>query len=211
VSKKDTMIKVGLTGTRFSGKDNAVSYFKKIGIPIFDADTVIKFILNYNWEIVEDIKIKIGNDIFDSNGRLDYNKLVSLGKFSDVISLLEDDLFFAYDRFTEKNSKLVYSIFNCSILFEENWNKKMDYTISVYAPFVERVERAKKYLNSKNITKITSVFSKETSELDKNKLSDYVIHSYGQNNVLSQVRKIDQELINNYLFNRTYNAEVDVF
>ena len=201
------MIKVGLTGTRFSGKDNAATYFKKIGIPVFDADIVIKFILSYNWEIVEEIKNKLGGDIFDSSGRLDYNKLVSSGNFSSVLSLIEDDLFFAYDRFNEKNNKLIYSIFNCSVLFEEEWNNKMDYTISVYAPFIERVERAKKYIGS-NITKITSTISKEMSELEKNKLSNYVIHSYGENNVFSQIHKIDQELINNYLFNRTYAEDV---
>lgn len=203
------MIKVGLTGTRFSGKDNALTYFKKIGIPVFDADTVIKFILNYNWEIVEEIKLKLGNEIFDSNSRLDYNKLVSMGNFSNVLHLIEDDLFFAYDRFNEKNNKLIYSIFNCSVLLEQQWNNKMDYTISVYAPFIERVDRAKKYFGTTAVSKITSLLSKENSELGKNKLADYVIHSYGEHNIYTQIHKIDQEIIDNYLYNKTYSIKED--
>jgi dephospho-CoA kinase len=38
--------------------------FKQIGVPIFEADVILKFILNYNEELIDLIKIKIGSEYF---------------------------------------------------------------------------------------------------------------------------------------------------
>jgi len=41
------MIKVGLSGNRYSGKTAVSKMFKQIGIPVFDADIVLKFIIGH--------------------------------------------------------------------------------------------------------------------------------------------------------------------
>ena len=41
------MLEIGLTGTRYSGKSTVGKVFNQIHIPVFDADTVLKFILNF--------------------------------------------------------------------------------------------------------------------------------------------------------------------
>ena len=41
------MLEIALTGCRYSGKTTIANKFKKIGVPVFDADTVLKFILNF--------------------------------------------------------------------------------------------------------------------------------------------------------------------
>lgn len=191
------MIKIGITGTRFSGKDKICNYFKKIGIPIFDADTVIKFILAYNSELKSKIRKDIGNEVFEDDF-ITVRKITEYKKFSQVLEMIEDDLFFAYDNFNKRNKVCIYSVFNSSILFEQRWNMKMDYNVSVYAPFIERVERGK-LIYGRNITKINSILNKETSELEKNKIADFIIHNYGKNNIFDQVHEIDQIIIDNYL------------
>ena len=40
------MIKVGLSGNRYAGKDAVSRLFEQIRVPVFDADIVLKFILN---------------------------------------------------------------------------------------------------------------------------------------------------------------------
>ena len=42
------MIEIGLTGCRYSGKTSVSKMFKQIGVPVFDADTILKFILNFS-------------------------------------------------------------------------------------------------------------------------------------------------------------------
>jgi dephospho-CoA kinase len=67
------MIKVGLSG-RYSGKDRTARVFKQIGVPIFEADVILKFILNYNEELIDLIKIKIGSEYFTKD-ELDFRKI----------------------------------------------------------------------------------------------------------------------------------------
>jgi hypothetical protein len=79
----------------------------------------------------------------------------------------------------------------------------MNQNISVFAPFSDRVDRCK-YLNNKSVSSIYSLVKTEMDELDKNKLSKYVIHNYNIDNsfygdALTQVNQIDQLIIDNYL------------
>ena len=68
------MIKVGLSGNRYSGKDRVSKIFKQIGVPVFDADVVLKFILQYNYELQAEISEKVGSAYF-KNGLLDYERV----------------------------------------------------------------------------------------------------------------------------------------
>jgi dephospho-CoA kinase len=194
------MIKLGLTGTRFSGKDLICKHFKKLGIPIFDADTVIKFILLYNEDVKTKIREEVGSEIFKYN-YITSEKIIEYRNFDQVLDIIEDDLLNAYGIFCVKNKGLIYSIFNSSILLEKKWNMHMDYTISVYAPYIERVERAKETYGRNSYTKINTILSKEVNELDKNKTVDFVIHNYGKNDISKQILDIDQLVIDNYLKN----------
>ena len=47
------MIKVGLSGNRYSGKDEICNIFRKLTIPVFEADTVLKFIIDQRIEFVD--------------------------------------------------------------------------------------------------------------------------------------------------------------
>ena len=58
------MITLGLSGSRYSGKKTTVEVFKRIGIPVFDADLILKFILNHNHELLSDVRREIGSDLF---------------------------------------------------------------------------------------------------------------------------------------------------
>lgn len=195
------MFKIGLSGNRFSGKDTISKLFREISIPVFDADVIVKFILNYNYEIFDDIKKSIGDKYMNKDYTINLNLINKDNKFGEVLKVIEGDVFRAYQNFEDKHKKSIYTIFNSSVLYESNWNKKMDKNITVYAPFIERVERAKISLKGQyhNRTTINSLLSYEMDELDKNKKGDHVIHNYNEFNIKKQVMDIDQTIINNYL------------
>lgn len=211
------MIKVGLSGNRFSGKDKIAKIFRDISIPVFDADVIIKFILNYNYDIFSEIKNKIGEKYFKKDFTIDFTLIDYDNKFGKVLEIIEPEIFKAYQKFEDKNKNSVYTIFNCGVLYETSWNKKMDRNITVYAPFIDRVERAKiaknelsDFLKSSKIymnssyndrTVINSLLSKETDELDKTGKANHVIHNYNEFNVNKQVMEIDQVIIDYYIKN----------
>ena len=195
------MIKVGLSGNRYSGKTRVSNLFKQIGIPVFDADTVLRFILNYNWELLGEIKHELGSEIFQGD-YLNFREIKNPEVFNNILKMVEPDILNAYDRFNKKQTS-IYTIFHSSILFERGWDKNMDYNISVFAPINDRANRCKDITNQKIIDIYTS-FQGEMNELSKNTLSTYVIHNYDDiNNTKAigdlnrQVDKIDQKIIDN--------------
>ena len=196
------MIKVGLSGNRYSGKNRVVNIFKQIGVPVFEADVILKFILQHNYELQAKISDKLGR-VYFKNGLLNEEKVKCDGKFSEILEIVKPDLMSAWNRFLKKNKGAIYCIFHSSILFESNLYKEMNQNISVFAPFSDRVDRCK-YLTNKSVSSIYSLVKTEMDELEKNKLSKYVIHNYNIDNdfygdAMTQVNQIDQQIIDNFL------------
>lgn len=197
------MIKVGLTGNRFSGKDTVCKLFEQIGVPVFNADIVLKFILNYNYEINYKIRSTFG-DVFCLKGELlDISKFSEKRKFDDLIDIVEYELLNAYELFNKKHKGKLYTIFHSSILMEREWQKVMDYNISVYSSREERKLRAKRVSGMAEGI-INNMMCYEMDDIVKNSLSEYIIsnypsahHIYGD--ICEQVNKIDQAIIDRYL------------
>jgi dephospho-CoA kinase len=212
------MIHIGLSGNRYSGKDTISKLFQQIGIPVFNADVVLRFILSHNYEIQNDIIQSIGYKHFNSAGKLSPLTITDEKTFNRVIDLVEKDLFDHYYKFSQKTGS-VYAIFHSSILFERGWQKKFDYNINVFAPFKDRLERCKRSNNDKNkLIKsenkdfkriiqshdMVKLSSTEMKDLDKNSLADWIIHNYESVSIVmgspvDQVSQIDQQIIDQYL------------
>jgi dephospho-CoA kinase len=204
------MIKIGLSGNRYSGKNRIATLFKQIGIPVFEADVILKFILSHNYELQAEVSDRVGR-VYFSDGKLNEEKIKTDGKLSKILDVVEPELYRAWEKFLEKNKKSIYCIFHSSILFEREWNKGMDSSISVFAPYSDRVERCK-YLTNKSVSSIYSLSKLEMDELEKNKLATYVIHNYNNDSpyygdALTQVNVIDKIIIDNYLKDKMTTKE----
>jgi dephospho-CoA kinase len=190
------MIKVGLTGNRYSGKKTVAKYFKSLGVPVFDADVVMKFIINYNTQIFKKIKQEFGENI-SNLGLIDTQRFDSDVKMNKLIDLIEFDMWESYSRWLVKNSDAPYTIFKSSILFERNLKRSFDKTINVFCPAKVRSER---YANDSiaGISKWTvlEIMKQEMDEYEKNVLSDFIIHNYDAISPIdNQVNFIHKDLI----------------
>lgn len=192
------MLNIGLTGNRYSGKKRISKLFKQIHIPVFDADTVLRFAIFYNTELNENLKSELEDYYFDF-GLLNMKKVIKDGKFNEVVRFYEEDLFKAYNRFNIKNKNSVYTIFKSSLLFELGWDKKMDSNINIFAPSNVRIDRCR-FHTDHSMSEIYQLVKTEMDDLDKNKKADYVIHNYEPNDVLTEVSKIDKVIIDRYLY-----------
>jgi dephospho-CoA kinase len=195
------MIEVALTGCPFSGKKRVAKLFKQIKVPVFEADTVIKFILNFRPYVDDPIRANVGSFVY-KNGFLNPDAFVTDSLFDKTIDIIEFELFQVWERFKQKHSGSSYVIFKSSILFERGWETKFDQIISVFAPKEERVLRAKTSTNLR-VDFIWSTLDKGIPDLTKNKKSTYVIHNYESGpELLSQVNNVDTKIIETHL--RTY-------
>ena len=205
------MVKIGLSGNRYSGKNRIATLFKQIGVPVFEVDVILKFILSHNYELQGEISDRVGR-VYFKDGLLNEEKVKKDGVFSKIMEVVEPELYRAWQKFQEKNYKSIYCIFHSSILFEREWNKAMDFNITVFAPYTDRVERCK-FLSNKSVSSIYSLSKSEMDELEKNKLSNYVIHNYNNDSpfygdALTQVNQIDKKIIDNFLKNKMTDKEI---
>jgi dephospho-CoA kinase len=189
------VLRIGLSGNRFSGKDTIGKHFEKISIPVFYADIVLKYIIKYSLTVDRKIKAEFPtHDIFPKL----IDTFTNTEKFDKLIDFAEAELFDAFYRFEGKNSS-IYTIFQSSILFERGWDKKMDGNISVFSPKEYRIKRA--MLSDSKLTQenIYDFMSLEMDDIEKNRLSNYIIHNYDEWDSPKQVNDVDQKIIDAYL------------
>lgn len=198
------MMKIGLTGNRYSGKDAVAKVFRQMHIPVFDSDVVFKFLVNHDLEIKDKMKEKFGSGIYGlRDDLLVANKIKSDSDFNGMVEAVEFEMRKAYEKFVIKHRQSLYTIFQSSILFEAGWNVFMDYNISVFCPKRERIDRAK-LATAMSLSKIGEMLKGEMDETTKNGLSDYVIHNYdtgGDFDTIEQISNIDKKMIDKYLNN----------
>lgn len=166
------MIKVGLTGNKYSNIEIVESFLKKRNIPVFDADLAIRYLLHYNDTSYIKLKSKIPFDHFD-NGFLNKNKFQSERKMDELLSLIEIDLLKLWENFCINNYNNRIIVFKSSLLFERELDSKMDFNINCFYPKEDRIRK-----NNNNVYQIRTELSDEMGDLLKNKKSSYVIHTY---------------------------------
>ena len=171
------MLKVGLTGNYYSGHNEVADIFEENGMPVFDADLILKFLLNYSPKHIKEIKNKFGESIYNLC-LLDMRKFNTNIQFNRLIDVVEIDIIRAYEKWRMKNANMAYTIFKSSILFERNLTDHMNFKISVFRPQEKRRDDIVKQLEMP-ILKVNEILDNEMSELVKNTKSDYVIHNYG--------------------------------
>ena len=189
------MIKVALTGNRYSGKKTVLKYFKSLDVPIFDSDTVLKFIINYNNQAISKIKSEFGDGVI-RYGALDTQQFDTDLKIDRLFDIVEYDMIEAYNRWLLKYSMYKYTIFKSSILYERRLAGNFDHVINVFCPLKLRVDRYVNASNCKNKWTVMSSMSEELDEYEKNTKSDYVIHNYDDITPLdNQIEFIHKELL----------------
>lgn len=196
------MIKVGLSGNRFSGKNEVCNMFRKISIPVFDADVVLRFIIHHDVNVNKVIRDRL-SELYGTSGNYVSPTFARTKEEIDIIvEASQHELFSAYEKFSEKNKTSIYTIFKSSILFERNWNKLMNYNISVFAPKITRMERFQDS-TKKRVSDVAFILKNEIDDLDKNKMANFVVHSYNGRDIRKQVHEIDQFVIDSYLAQET--------
>lgn len=188
------MLKIGLTGNLNSGFIDVAEMFKLYdGVAVFEADIAIKFLLNFRDDICRKVKIELGDSIF-VKGKIDPKKFSNTQKFDRLLDIVESELFIIYQNFCAKNKYCNYVIFKCSILFERNWDKKMDYNISTFKPKDERAQEISKHNGIRFVDSYT-IISSEMDELVKNQRSEWIIHNYDKLSLLTQSKSIHDKII----------------
>ena len=187
------MIKVGITGGIGVGKTYICNILKKMGYSIFSSDQVSKKIVSENTFVRDQIRNFFGEDIIE-NEKISREKLAiqvfsnrkKLKKLNEIVHPFVKKEF---DNWMSKryDEKVVFK--EAAFIFEANSHKNLDYIVCVTAKLQDRINRVMKRdkVDSYSVKKRISM---QMSQIEKEKLSDFVIFNSKDDLVLPQIIKV---------------------
>lgn len=192
----DTMIKVGVTGGIGSGKSTVCRLFTLLGIPVYDADSRARTLMNRQPEVAAKIEAMFGGQAY-RNGELDRgliaaevfgnpDRLEALNRI--VHPAVRDD----FRRWAEAQDA-PFVIEESAILYESGADRDMDKVIAVTAPEALRIRRTVRRDGCTEAA-VRQRIRHQMDEAERTGRADFTIHADDRHLVIPQVLSIYQEL-----------------
>ncbi len=191
------MLKIGITGGIGSGKTIVSKIFETLGIPVFDADTAAKKVMNEDEHLKNELQKEFGNEVY-TNGKLNRKYLADI-VFNDVYQLEKLNALvhpaaikMAVQWASQQTSP--YVIKEAALMFEAGSGLNIDYVIGVSAPQHLRIQRA---MERDNISRedVLARMNRQIDEDIKMRLCDFVIVNDEQQLMIPQVLKLHERFL----------------
>ena len=193
------MLRVGITGGIGSGKSLICAIFQIFGIPVLDADSTAKMLMNTDEDLKTGIKLIFGEPSYHENGELNRQE-ISKQAFDNPLLLekLNELVHPAVKTYTQQwfdNQKNVpYAIKEAALIFETNGQKDLDVVIGVVAGKQTRIDRVKNR-NGLSVERILSIMKNQPFAEKLDEWADYIIKNDGHDLLIPQVVAIHKELV----------------
>jgi dephospho-CoA kinase len=202
--KKKT-IEIGITGGIGSGKSTICKVFSQFGVPIYDADTRAKWLLNNNPVIIEKVTAAFGPESY-SGGVYNSKYIASIvfknsEKVATLNSIVHPEVGLDYKNWVKtSSSKTGYVIKEAALMFEAESYKVLDKIINVEAPEEVRIKRIQKRDPFRKPEEIRGIIQKQWTDERRRGLSNFIITNDDRSLVIPQVLQLHHtflELYNN--------------
>ena len=191
------MLKIGLTGGIGSGKTTVANIFKVLGIPVFDADTEAKRVMETDPGLQKAIIEKFGAAVY-AGGRLDRKYLSSI-VFNDplqleILNALVHPFAIAAAEVWAGGQPSPYVVKEAALFFETGSAIGFDYMIGVFSPQHTRIKRV---MDRDHLTReeVQARMRRQIQEEIKMRLCDFVIMNDDQQLLIPQVLKLHEQFL----------------
>ena len=187
------MMRIALTGSIGMGKSTVAAMFEKAGIPVFDADAVVRRLQAPGGSLVGPIAARFPNAV--ANGALNRDILATevlenLDSLAALEAIVHPAVHAERSRFLLDNQKMPALLFDIPLLFETHGEGAFDKVVVVSAP--PEVQR-QRVLARPGMTaaKFKAILSRQTPDEEKRQRADFVVDTGGElSTTESQVREI---------------------
>jgi len=171
------MIRIALTGSIGMGKSTVAGMFERAGIPVFDADAVVRRLQGPGGTLVA----KIG-ELFPGTvrcGTLDRECLAHIvlgdpAKLAALEATVHPAVREARERFIAEHTEAPALVFEIPLLFETSGETEFDKVVVVSAP--AEVQRARVLSRlGMSAAKLDSILARQLPDEDKRRRADFVI------------------------------------
>lgn len=191
---------IGITGGIGSGKSTVCRVFNCLGVPVYDADSRARWLMNNNDVLIQKIKSEFGEASYKDNS-LDRTYLAQLvfsdpEKLKKLNSLSHPAVAIDFENWVAKHTDAPYLIKEAALLIESGAYKQLDELILVSAPTEIRIKRVLKRDPQRSESQIKEIIEKQLSETEMAKHARTILNNNGLEPILSQILNLH---FNNYL------------
>jgi len=175
------MIRIALTGSIGMGKSTVAKMFADAGIPVFDADGVVRSLQGPGGELVGSIEAHFPGTTGPAGvdrDALSAQVLPDPDKLARLEAIVHPAVHRARSRFLLENEGARALLFEIPLLFETGGHEAFDKVIVVTAPAEVQRERVLKRL-AMTEEKLDALLARQMPDEEKRKLADFVIDTSG--------------------------------
>jgi len=191
------MLRVGITGGIGSGKSTVARVFEVLGIPVYNADTAARNLMNEDESLRQAIRHHFGEESY-KDGALNRSYLAAqVFDNPEKLALLNSLTHPATIRHAEewmRRQHAPYTLKEAALIFESGSSAQLDFVIGVYAPQALRIARV---TGRDQVTReeVLKRMQRQIDETIKMKLCDTVIINDDQHPVIPQVLALHDQLL----------------
>jgi dephospho-CoA kinase len=188
------MLRIGITGGIGSGKSIVSRLFHALGVPIYDADSRARWVMENDPELRQQLTAAFGPDTYDQAGRL--NRPVLAGSvfrnpelLAQLNALVHPHVGTDFEQWAtlQQRAGHAYVLKEAALLFEAGSYKQLDRIITVFAPLLVRQARVLRRDPHRSIPDVQAIMAKQLSEEEKVQRADYVLINDDVQPLLPQV------------------------
>ncbi len=193
------MLIVGLTGGIGSGKSTVSAIFKKLGVPVIDADQIARALVEPGQPALKQIINTFGVGLLNQSGALDRNKMRQIifqnASKKKVLESILHPLIWESMRYQVSLLKDPYSILEIPLLLESGKKDQVDRILVIDVPANVQSERvqARSHLSTQEIKTIIATQIDRSSRLSA--ADDIIINDKSLAELQNAVQQLHQMYI----------------
>jgi dephospho-CoA kinase len=171
------MLRLAITGSIGMGKSTVAKMFEQAGVPLFDADRVVRDLQANDPRLIRLIGERFPGTV--TKGKLDREALgrVVLSaplELEALEAIVHPEVQAARARFIESNKAAPALLFDIPLLFETGGETEFDKVIVVSAPVA--IQRARVLAREgMTVQKLDAILARQMPDEEKRKLADFVV------------------------------------
>lgn len=190
------MLRIGITGGMGSGKSVVSKVFSLLDIPVYNADTEAKKLMEEDPQLKKQISNLFGSNAYE-NGKLN-RSCISQQAFANPEKLKQlnavvHPAVIAHGEHWMRCQNAPYAIKEAALIFESGSNKQLDFVIGVWCPESLRLKRILKR-DKITLDMALARINKQMDEKEKMNLCDFVITNDEIHAIIPQVLDLHRKL-----------------
>ncbi|MEQ6118860.1 dephospho-CoA kinase [Reichenbachiella sp. MALMAid0571] len=191
------MLQVGVTGGIGSGKSTVCKIFQSLGIPVYDADSRAKKLMQENGQLVHLIKNEFGNDSYLASGEINRDYLAKVAfadpeKVKKLNALVHPVVADDYSKWVSDQTAN-YVVKEAALLIESGSYLQLDKLIAVTAPTQLRIARIKSRDSFRSQQEIEAIIANQLSDEERESKADFIIKNDESELLIAQVLRLDKQ------------------